>query len=85
MYVSVSADMKKENYLTLPSTAVIFKNGKYYVFVKGDFEGEYTPRVIEAKEIDAHSYRVKGLQNGDEVVNNALFMMDSDAQINGLY
>jgi len=85
MYVSVSADIKKENYLTLPSTAVIFKNGKYYVFVKGDFEGEYTPRVIEAKEIDAHSYRVKGLQNGDEVVNNALFMMDSDAQINGLY
>ncbi len=85
MYVSVSADMKKENYLTLPSSAVIFKNGKYYVFVKGDFEGEYTPRAIEAKEIDAHSYRVKGLQNGDEVVNNALFMMDSDAQINGLY
>jgi Cu(I)/Ag(I) efflux system membrane fusion protein len=85
MYVSVSADTKKESYLTLPSSAVIFKNGKYYVFVKGQYQGEYEPRVIEAKELDANTYSVKGLQNGDEVVNNALFMMDSDAQINGLY
>lgn len=85
MYVSVSADTKKESYLTLPSSAVIFKNAKYYVFVKGEYQGEYEPRVIEAKELDAHSYRVKGLKDGDEVVNNALFMMDSDAQINGLY
>ncbi|HIC43420.1 MAG TPA: cation efflux system domain protein, partial [Sulfurimonas sp.] len=28
---------------------------------------------------------IEGLEVGDEVVNNALFMMDSDAQINGLY
>ena len=85
MYVSVSADTKKESTLTLPSSAVIFKNGKYYVFVKGEYQGEYEPRVIEAKELDANTYSVKGLKNGDEVVNNALFMMDSDAQINGLY
>ena len=85
MYVSVSADTKKERVLTLPSTAVIFKNSKYYVFVKGEFAGEYEPRVVEARELDANTYAVKGLQEGDEVVNNALFMMDSDAQINGLY
>ena len=85
MYVSVSADTKKERVLTLPATAVIFKNSKYYVFVKGEYAGEYEPRAVEVKEIDANTYSVKGLKEGDEVVNNALFMMDSDAQINGLY
>ena len=85
MYVSVSADTKKESSLTLPASAVIFKNGKYYVFVKGEYQGEYEPRVIQAKELDADTYSVQGLKDGDEVVNNALFMMDSDAQINGLY
>ena len=85
MYVTVTADVKQQSYLTLPSTAVIFKNAKYYVFVAGDYEGEYTPEVIEAKELDSHTYIVKGLKEGETVVNNALFMMDSDAQINGLY
>lgn len=85
MYVSVSADTKKERILTLPATALIFKNSKYYVFIKGEYAGEYEPRVVDAKEIDANTYSVKGLKEGDEVVNNALFMMDSDAQINGLY
>ena len=69
----------------MPASAVIFKNGKYYVFVKGEYQGEYEPRVIQAKELDADTYSVQGLKDGDEVVNNALFMMDSDAQINGLY
>ncbi|MBU0631551.1 efflux RND transporter periplasmic adaptor subunit [bacterium] len=85
MYVSVMTDMQKKSYLTLPSTAVIFKNAKHYVFIKGEYEGEYEPKVIEAKEMDAHTYIIKGLNEGDEVVDNALFMMDSDAQINGLY
>ena len=85
MYVSVTAKMTKESYLILPSTAVIFKNAKHYVFVKGEYEGEYEPKAVDAKELDAHTYRIQGLNEGDEVVNNALFMMDSDAQINGLY
>ncbi|WP_345992575.1 efflux RND transporter periplasmic adaptor subunit [Sulfurimonas sp. HSL-1716] len=85
MYVTVIAKMKQKSYLTLPSTAVIFKNKKYYVFIKGEYEGEYEPKSVDAKELNAQTYIVKGLNEGDEVVNNALFMMDSDAQINGLY
>ena len=85
MYVSVNAASKPQSYLTLPATAVIFKNGKHYVFVVGEYAGEYEPKAIEARSLDSDTYRVQGLDEGDEVVNNALFMMDSDAQINGLY
>lgn len=86
MFASVISLKDESKKLTLPTTAVIRKDGKHYVFIVGEFEGEYEPLEIEAKEIDAKTYAViDGLQEGDEVVNNALFMMDSDAQINGLY
>lgn len=86
MYVSVESSSKKDEYLTLPTTAVIRKNGSFYVFVSGEYEGEYEPTEVDVKVLNANTYIVKrGLEEGDEVVNNALFMMDSDAQINGLY
>jgi membrane fusion protein, copper/silver efflux system len=41
---------------------------------------------VLATPLDDYSYVIEsGLKNGDEVVSDALFMMDSDAQINGLY
>jgi Cu(I)/Ag(I) efflux system membrane fusion protein len=86
MYANIDARSLLKQELTLPNTAVIRKNGKYYVFMVGDFKGEYEPKEIKADVINADRYRiVEGLQEGDEVVNNALFMMDADAQINGLY
>ncbi len=86
MYVTVEASGSAESYLTLPATAVIRKNGGYYVFGVSEFEGEYEPIEVEAELLDSDTYIIKsGLNRGDGVVNNALFMMDSDAQINGLY
>ena len=86
MYVTVDASAKEEMFLTLPASAVIRKGEKYYVFIVGDFKGEYEPREIKAENFDAQTYVVtEGLSEGDEVVSNALFMMDSDAQINRLY
>ena len=86
MYASVISIEDLKTQLTLPVTAVIRKNAKYYVFLVGDFKGEYEPVEVKVKMIDANTYSlVSGLNEGDEVVNNALFMMDSDAQINGLY
>lgn len=86
MYVTVTASGSAENYLTLPVTAVIRKNGGYYVFGVSEFEGEYEPIEIDAEMLDSATYIIKsGLRKGDEVVNNALFMMDSDAQLNSLY
>lgn len=86
MYMSVNISQKQQSYLTLPSTAVIRKNGVFYVFVVGEYEDEYAPLEIEVEVLNPDLYIIKnGLAVGDEVVNNALFMMDSDAQVNGLY
>ncbi len=86
MYTTITASNKAKAYLTLPTTAVIRKNGQFYVFGVGEFEGEYEPMLVDVTPLDNNTYIIKsGLNEGDEVVNNALFMMDSDAQINGLY
>jgi len=86
MYASVISLSNEKTQLTLPTTAVIRKNGTHYVFMVGEYEGEYEPLEVKVKILDANTYVViDGLNEGDEVVNNALFMMDSDAQINGLY
>ncbi len=86
MYMSVEMSQAKESYLTLPTTAVIRKNGAFYVFVPGEYKGDYEPIMIKVEVLNPDTYIVKSVLNeGDEVVNNALFMMDSDAQINGLY
>jgi Cu(I)/Ag(I) efflux system membrane fusion protein len=86
MYTNVKSYLQEQTYLTLPKTALIRKNSKYYVFLAGDFKGEYEPFEVDVKTIDSNTYEViSGLDEGDEVVNNAMFMMDSDAQINSLY
>jgi len=86
MYASLLSKDKTKEYLTLPSNAVIRKDGKYYAFVVGEYEGEYEPIEVSVKLLNANTYIItSGLNAGDEVVSNALFMMDSDAQINGLY
>ncbi|MBU1657590.1 efflux RND transporter periplasmic adaptor subunit [bacterium] len=86
MYVSVEASGKKEEYLTLPANSVIRKNKAFYAFVAGEYEGEYEPREVSVKVLDANTYIIEdGLVEGDAVVSHAMFMMDSDAQINSLY
>lgn len=85
-YATLKAIGVKEQYLVLPKTAVIRKNGNFYVFMTSEYEGEYEPTQVTAKVLDPEHYIITdGLNEGDEVVNNALFMIDSDAQINGLY
>ena len=86
MYTSIKASAKAAATLAIPRTAAIRKNGKWYAFLASEYEGEYEPVEITVKPIDKINYEViNGLAEGDEVVNNSLFMMDSDAQINGLY
>jgi Cu(I)/Ag(I) efflux system membrane fusion protein len=86
MYVTVKARSGEQNYLSLPKSAVIRKNGTWYAFTVGEYEGEYEPIEVKVKPLDQERYAIiEGLKAGQEVVNNALFMMDSDAQVNGLY
>jgi MinD superfamily P-loop ATPase len=53
MYVSVNATAKEKEYLTLPTTAVIRKNGAFYAFVAGEYEGEYEPTLLHVKVLNA--------------------------------
>ncbi|CAA6815824.1 MAG: Probable Co/Zn/Cd efflux system membrane fusion protein [uncultured Sulfurovum sp.] len=86
MYAKVYASADAKNRLVIPLTAAIRKNGIWYAFLATEFKGEYEPVIIEIKPLDSKHYEIiKGLNEGDTLVNNALFMMDSDAQINGAY
>lgn len=86
MYAKVFASAAATSRLVIPRTAAIRKNGMWYAFLATEFKGEYEPISIQVKPLDSEHYEIiKGLKEGDTLVNNALFMMDSDAQINGIY
>lgn len=86
MYAKVHASSHAKSRLVIPRTAAIRKNGIWYAFLATEFKGEYEPIVIKVKPLDTQHYEIiNGLKAGDTLVNNALFMMDSDAQINGVY
>ena len=85
MYAKLYASSEPRTRLLLPRTAVIRKNGRWYVFLATAFEGEYEPVEVKVAPADNRRYEVlEGLKEGEEVVNDALFMMDADAQISGL-
>jgi len=86
MYAKLHSSAQKNTKLVIPRTAAMRKSGTWYVFLATEFKGEYEPMAVELKPLDNKHFEVtKGLTAGDEVVNNALFMMDSDAQINSIY
>lgn len=85
MFGKVDINVKKDVMLTLPKTAVLKKADKFYVF-KPLENGEFEPLKIEAKRISSNKYEIlSGLNENDEVINNALFLLDSDAVTNALY
>ncbi|SFV71583.1 Probable Co/Zn/Cd efflux system membrane fusion protein [hydrothermal vent metagenome] len=78
-------NIKSENIkLILPNTAVVTKGSKHFVFIPSEYEGEYKSKLIEAKRISVNEFEIlSGLKEGDKVVNNSLFLLDSDVVING--
>ena len=85
MFGKVDINVKKDFMLTLPKTAVLKKADKFYIF-KPLKDGEFEPVKIEAKRISSNKYEIlSGLNENDEVINNALFLLDSDAVTNALY
>ena len=71
--------------IVLPKSAVITKANKHYVF-KPLPNNQFEPLEIVAKRLNSNQFQiVSGLLRGDKVINNALFMLDSDAVTNGLY
>lgn len=86
MYAKVHAKATDKSRLVIPRTAAIRKSGTWYAFLSTEFKGEYEPIEIKVTPLDNKYFEVlNGLKEGEEIVNNALFMMDSDAQINSIY
>ena len=86
MYARLLVSKEVGERLVLPRTAVIRKMDKWYVFKAGEYEGEYEPVEVTVRPIDDERYAVlSGVKAGDVVVKSALFLIDSDAQINGLF
>jgi membrane fusion protein, copper/silver efflux system len=85
MFGKADISVKKDVMLTLPKTAVLKKANDFYVF-KPLENGEFEPMKIKAKRISSNKYEIlSGLEEDDEVINNALFLLDSDAVTNSLY
>ncbi|PHS37152.1 MAG: cation transporter [Sulfurovum sp.] len=86
MYAKVHASELSKSRLIIPRTAAIRKSGTWYAFLATEFKGEYEPVEIKIRPLDHKQFEVlSGLNENESIVNNALFMMDSDAQINGIY
>jgi len=85
MFATVKIQTTKRAMLTLPKTAVLNKGSKFYVF-KPISDREFEPVEIQVKRISSNTYQIlDGLQVNDEVIHNALFLLDSDAVTNALY
>lgn len=85
MFAKVDIATQIENMLTLPKTAVITKANKHYVFLPVGAK-EFEPIEVVAKRISPNKFQIiSGVKAGEEVMDNALFLLDSDALTNGLY
>ncbi|WP_323666094.1 efflux RND transporter periplasmic adaptor subunit [Aliarcobacter butzleri] len=85
MFGKVDIIDKQKELLTLPKTAVLKKSDSFYVF-KYVSNDEFKHVKIEAKRINSNKYEIiSGLNENDEVIDNALFLLDSDALTNSLY
>lgn len=85
MFGKVSIKEIQREMLTLPKTSVLKKGDKYYVFEYLSAK-EFEPIEIKAKRISSNKYEIlEGLEEGQQVIDNALFLLDSDAVTNGLY
>lgn len=85
MFGKVDIIDEQKQLLTLPKTAVLKKSDSFYVF-KYVSNDEFKPVKIEAKRINSNKYEIiSGLNENDEVIDNTLFLLDSDALTNSLY
>lgn len=85
MFAKVKVEIAHETMLTLPKTAVLNKASKYYVF-EPISKSEFEPIEVKVKRVSSNKYQIlSGLSEGQKVINNSLFLLDSDAVTNGLY
>lgn len=85
LFAKVRLRSLKKEILTLPRSSILTKGDKHFVF-KPINKSEFKPISIIAKRLDSNKYEIiKGLKADDKVIDNALFLLDSDALTNALY
>ena len=85
LFAKVAIKTNSKTMLTLPKSAVLTKGAKHFVFLPLK-DGEFEPKEIKAKRVNKDRFQIlSGLKEGDKVIDNALFLLDSDAVTNGLY
>lgn len=85
LFAKVRFNKTSQSILTLPRSAVMTKANKHYVF-KPINDREFEPVEVEAKRLNSTKFKIlSGLKEGDRVIDRVMFMLDSDATINGLY
>jgi len=85
LFAKIEITKNIKDILSLPKSAVLAKGNKKYVFIPNK-DGSYEPKEIKAKRLDSNIYQIiSGLKDGQTVINNSLFLLDSDAITNGLY
>ncbi len=85
LFAKVRFNKASQSILTLPRSAVVTKANKHYIF-RPINDREFEPIEVEAKRLNSSKFEIKsGLKEGDNVIDRVMFMLDSDATINGLY
>ena len=85
MFGKIDLTVKKISCSNTTKNSCSKKANYFYVF-KTYLDREFEPIKINAKEYLLISMKyLRGLQENDEVINNALFLLDSDAITNSLY
>lgn len=85
MFATAKIETMKKDILVLPKTAIFTKAKEHFVF-KPTSDNQFEPIKIEAKRLNTTQFEIlSGLNKDDIVINNALFLLDSDAITNGLY
>ncbi|HEY4050102.1 MAG TPA: efflux RND transporter periplasmic adaptor subunit [Acidobacteriaceae bacterium] len=83
MYVTVELPVVLPPGLTVPRDAVLDSGLSKHVFVKTDRDTLETRKVETGWQLDDRVQIVKGLQEGDRVVSEGTFLIDSESQLQG--
>lgn len=85
LFAKVKFLKDKKSMLIIPKTAVVIKGDKYYVFNPVE-DNQFEPVEVKLKRINNNSFEVlSGIDESQTIIDNALFLLDSDAITNGLY
>jgi Cu(I)/Ag(I) efflux system membrane fusion protein len=81
MYGTASIDVEAFEGIALPEDAVIFGGVTNYVFIaKGG--GHFEPRIVETGlQTGGRVQILSGVEEGDEVVSSASFLLDSESKL----